>query len=228
MVSGLGGRRERPRCLWVQLGLSCRCRRGCRLLGRLSFFCWGRLFHRRLLGWRSFFGRCSFLRWGGLLHDRFFGCGGLFCRGFFSRCFFCSCHCFLLDQVAKSTSAESTTVKRLKVLGPCGCIHSRPQDFEWGDKTRPATSAGRPQFGRRGFEKSINRCERFAASPALASGQSQERAPPVWYSMTRVSKKLRSFLRSIISLIHGNGFSSFGNRASRPICVARRLAMYRR
>ena len=28
--------------------------------------------------------------------------------------------------------------------------------------------------------------------------------------MTRVSKKLRSFFRSIISLIHGNGFSSFG------------------
>jgi len=29
-------------------------------------------------------------------------------------------------------------------------------------------------------------------------------------SMTRVSKKLRSFFRSIISLIHGKGFSSFG------------------
>ena len=36
---------------------------------------------------------------------------------------------------------------------------------------------------------------------------------------------LRSFFRSIISLIQGNGFSSFGNRASRPIWVARRLAM---
>ena len=42
--------------------------------------------------------------------------------------------------------------------------------------------------------------------------------------MTRVSKKLRSFLRSIISLIQGNGFSSLGNKVSRPIWVARRLA----
>jgi hypothetical protein len=39
-------------------------------------------------------------------------------------------------------------------------------------------------------------------------GYSQFSAPPVWYSVTRVSKKLRSFFRSIISLIHGNGFSS--------------------
>ena len=35
--------------------------------------------------------------------------------------------------------------------------------------------------------------------------QSQDRAPPVWYSMTRVSKKFFSFLRSIISAIHGKG-----------------------
>ena len=40
--------------------------------------------------------------------------------------------------------------------------------------------------------------------------QSQESAPPDWYSITRVSKKLRSFFKSIISLIHGNGFSSLG------------------
>ncbi len=39
---------------------------------------------------------------------------------------------------------------------------------------------------------------------------SQDSAPPDWYSMTRVSKKLRSFFRSIISLIQGNGFSSCG------------------
>lgn len=58
--------------------------------------------------------------------------------------------------------------------------------------------------------------------------QSQLSAPPVWYSVTRVSKKLRSFLRSIISLIHGNGFSSFGNSGSRPICTARRFAIKRR
>ena len=57
---------------------------------------------------------------------------------------------------------------------------------------------------------------------------SQLSAPPVWYSMTRVSKKLRSFFRSIISLIHGKGFSSCGNNASRPICCARRFAMKRR
>ena len=31
--------------------------------------------------------------------------------------------------------------------------------------------------------------------------------------MTRVSKKLRSFFKSIISLIQGNGFSSFGKSA---------------
>src|SRR5512145_2726181 len=55
--------------------------------------------------------------------------------------------------------------------------------------------------------------------------QSQESAPPDWYSMTRVSKKLRSFFRSIISLIQGKGFSSLGNSGSKPICVARRLAM---
>jgi hypothetical protein len=55
--------------------------------------------------------------------------------------------------------------------------------------------------------------------------QSQDSAPPVWYSMTRVSKKLRSFFRSIISLIQGKGFSSLGNKASKPICTARRLAM---
>ncbi len=54
---------------------------------------------------------------------------------------------------------------------------------------------------------------------------SQDSAPPDWYSMTRVSKKLRSFLRSIISLIQGKGFSSLGNKVSSPICVARRLAM---
>ena len=55
--------------------------------------------------------------------------------------------------------------------------------------------------------------------------QSQESAPPDWYSITRVSKKLRSFFRSIISLIQGKGFSSLGKSTSSPICVARRLAM---
>ncbi len=58
--------------------------------------------------------------------------------------------------------------------------------------------------------------------------QSQFSAPPVWYSMTRVSKKFRSFFRSIISAIQGKGFSSCGNMGSMPICWARRLAMKRR
>ena len=64
-------------------------------------------------------------------------------------------------------------------------------------------------------------------SDALAStlNHSQLSAPPDWYSMTRVSKKLRSFFRSIISLIQGNGLSSCRNIGSRPICCARRLAM---
>src|SRR3954466_5839951 len=48
--------------------------------------------------------------------------------------------------------------------------------------------------------------------------QSQLSAPPVWYSITRVSKKLRSFLRSIISLIHGKGLLAPGYSVSRPIC----------
>ncbi len=33
----------------------------------------------------------------------------------------------------------------------------------------------------------------------------QASAPPVWYSVTRVSKKFFSLPRSIVSLIHGNG-----------------------
>ena len=31
-------------------------------------------------------------------------------------------------------------------------------------------------------------------------------APPVWYSVTRVSKKFFSLPKSMVSLIHGNGF----------------------
>jgi len=60
---------------------------------------------------------------------------------------------------------------------------------------------------------------------SISAAYSQDSAPPDWYSITRVSKKLRSFLRSIISLIQGKGFSSLGNSVSKPICVARRLAM---
>ena len=54
---------------------------------------------------------------------------------------------------------------------------------------------------------------------------SQLSAPPVWYSITRVSKKFRSFFRSVISLIHGNGLSVASNSGSTPICWQRRLAM---
>jgi hypothetical protein len=64
------------------------------------------------------------------------------------------------------------------------------------------------------------RVTRFFSEP-----HSQFRAPPVWYSITRVSKKLRSFFRSIISLIQGKGFSSCANSGSSPICCARRFAM---
>src|SRR5579862_2871011 len=58
------------------------------------------------------------------------------------------------------------------------------------------------------FLISTTPCEPIApARCELADDQSQDNAPPDWYSMTRVSKKLRSFFRSIISLIQGNGFS---------------------
>ena len=73
-----------------------------------------------------------------------------------------------------------------------------------------------------GFERAPKIHGRTRHWPALCSltvgAYSQFSAPPVWYSITRVSKKLRSFFRSIISLIHGKGFSSCGNSASSPIC----------
>src|SRR5262249_54151378 len=47
-------------------------------------------------------------------------------------------------------------------------------------------------------------------APPRVTRHSQFNAPPVWYSMTRVSKKLRSFFRSIISLIHGKGLLAPG------------------
>jgi hypothetical protein len=54
---------------------------------------------------------------------------------------------------------------------------------------------------------------------------SQFSAPPFWYSITRVSKKFFSFLRSIASDIHGNGFSVSSNTRESPNCAQRRLAM---
>jgi len=75
----------------------------------------------------------------------------------------------------------------------------------------------------------IVRCELHCTIFKLdVKNYSQLSAPPVWYSMTRVSKKLRSFFRSIISLIQGNGFSSCSNIGSKPICCARRFAMNRK
>ena len=47
----------------------------------------------------------------------------------------------------------------------------------------------------------------------------------VWYSITRVSKKSCSLLRSIASDIHGKGFSVVGNNGANPSCAQRRLVM---
>ena len=234
----LGGRWKRPGSLRGQLRLSCGSSRGSRLFSRQCFFCWCRFLHdsffgcwlfgRRLLGCR-FFGRNRFF------HNSFFGCwlfsGWFFCCWLFGRnnllhdCFFSSgfllgrgglfrsCHFVLLDQVAKSTSSSKGLVKRFSALQSCECIHVRLQRVEFSEK---------PCSPRRGAE-----CRVFKTGVMCCDfrGQSQDRAPPVWYSITRVSKKLRSFLRSIISLIQGKGFSSLGNKGSRPICVARRFAI---
>jgi hypothetical protein len=51
----------------------------------------------------------------------------------------------------------------------------------------------------------------------LALPYSQLRAPPVWYSITLVSKKFFSFLKSIISDIQGKGFVAPLNSSSSPI-----------
>ncbi|MEY4257912.1 MAG: hypothetical protein RJA56_813, partial [Pseudomonadota bacterium] len=183
---------------------------GCWLFGRGLFSCW--LFSCWLFS-RWLFSRWLFSRWlfsrNDLLHSCFFSSGFLLGRGGLFR----SCHFVLLDQVAKSTSSSKGLVKRFSALKSCECIHVGLQRVEFSEKPCPP---------RRGAESRVlkggNMCGVFRA-------QSQDRAPPVWYSITRVSKKLRSFLRSIISLIQGNGFSSCGNKASSPICVARRFAI---
>src|SRR5690349_21657429 len=66
---------------------------------------------------------------------------------------------------------------------------------------------------------------RSLAALGMTHRHSQLSAPPVWYSVTRVSKKFFSFLRSMTSLIHGNGFSAPGYSCLMPICAQRRLAM---
>jgi hypothetical protein len=67
--------------------------------------------------------------------------------------------------------------------------------------TRPATGDPRTATEAR---------DPHGSAPFLRPRQSQLSAPPVWYSMTRVSKKFFSFFRSIISDIHGNGFVAPG------------------
>ena len=76
-----------------------------------------------------------------------------------------------------------------------------PRYDEWGTGWRIVVDASQP---------SNNLLADICVVVIRDRVQSHESAPPVWYSMTRVSKKFLSFLRSIISLIHGNGFSSFG------------------
>ena len=86
---------------------------------------------------------------------------------------------------------------------PAG-VAARPVPFVAGC-TRSSSSRARlvdPRMGR-------------LFHPAL---QSQLSAPPVWYSMTRVSKKFFSFLRSIISDIQGKGLDAPENNRSSPIC----------
>ncbi len=53
----------------------------------------------------------------------------------------------------------------------------------------------------------------------------QDSDAAVWYSVTRVSKKFFSFPRSIVSLIHGNGFFE-PYCVLRPMRSSRRSAMY--
>ena len=192
------------------------------LFGRNLLCCY---FFRRGLFGNSFFGRGFFGRYffcWCFLGCHFFG-GSFFGRYFFSRrllrcSFFCcwffrSCHSFLLDHIAKSTSrleyAKRFTALGLWIPGPA------PRTQEQSPSRALWRCRWSLQFGKSLFRVfSVKLCH-----------QSQERAPPDWYSITRVSKKFRSFLRSIISLIHGNGFSSLGKRVSSPICVARRFAM---
>lgn len=96
------------------------------LLGRYLLGCWlfrwrffrswllGRYFFRWSFFSRSFF-RCCFFRRS--LLSRYFFSRGFLWSSFFSRSFFRSCHSFLLDHVAKSTS-RLEYVKRFTALGP--------------------------------------------------------------------------------------------------------------
>ena len=148
---------------------------------------------------------------------------------FLAGAFFAVAITFLLDQVTRELSEHQRLPKEALAIArqlftTRNCPGGAPRCDEWGCKPCAAF-----------LSRCFTFCEFLTAHlphthqpvnlVGSGSRQSQESAPPDWYSMTRVSKKLRSFFRSIISLIQGNGFSSFGKSSSKPICVARRLAM---
>jgi len=180
------------------LFLSC-CLLGGGFFGRYLFGCWlflGRyLLDRHFLGGRLFGYNLLFCR-------RFFGSDFFLSRGFFLR----SCHGFFL------------------LMDPQRGTRSR--GWAWSGDSTPHASHKWPTYrAERGCAMAEPNASRKREYRWASTNQSQFNVPPVWYSITRVSKKLRSFFKSIISLIHGNGFSSFGKSASSPICTARRLAM---
>ena len=197
-----------------------------RLLGRRLFGGWF-LFSRYLFGGRLLLSGYLFGGWlllgrhflGCYLLDchflsgRLFGYNLLFCRRFFGSDFFLrrgfflrSCHGFFL------------------LMDPQRGTRSR--GWAWSGDSTPHASHKWPTYrAERGCAMAEPNASRRREYRWASTNQSQFNAPPVWYSITRVSKKLRSFFKSIISLIHGNGFSSFGKSASSPICTARRLAM---
>ena len=82
------------------------------LLGWYCFFSRYSFLGDYLLGWCCFFSRGSFL-------GRYFRCWSSLFRwcDFFWGWFFCSCHCFLLDQFTKSTSCGLESKKRCMLLG---------------------------------------------------------------------------------------------------------------
>jgi len=108
---------------------------GCSFLGRS-------LFGRGLLH-SSFFGRG--LLGCGLLSGRLLSSDLLRCSSFFSCGFFCSCHSFLLDHIAKSTSRKET-VKRSTGLGcrswPSAANTVRPSCASWARSDGLGVSVG--------------------------------------------------------------------------------------
>jgi len=145
---------------------------------------------------------------GAFLAGAFLAAGAFFTAAFFAAGFFAVAIVFSLITLQRALHVWSTRSDSRRWASRLNGAQRR----EHGNKSHGPSDDAEPGFCM--FQKS-----------SRSKIQSQERAPPDWYSITRVSKKLRSFLRSIISLIHGNGFSSFGNSVSRPIWVARRLAM---